>query len=147
MVGIPILVIPILAIPILAIVTPFWLSEERGENFTIVIEYNCMHGWCFNDHDVLNRFKWHDEQREKTCWIARVVVKKSGQVVCRRHCQPITMVAEVPNGYARWARTPLRWWCDQIPILVIPVLVIPILAIHPNRDPNFSNPSRLGSRF
>jgi hypothetical protein len=46
----------------------------------------------------------------------------------------------VPNAYARRARTPLRWWCDRIPILAIPILVIPILVIHPNRDPDFSDP-------
>jgi hypothetical protein len=46
----------------------------------------------------------------------------------------------VPNGYARRAHTPLRWWCDWIPILAIPILVIPILAIHPDRDPDFSDP-------
>jgi hypothetical protein len=36
---------------------------------------------------------------------------------------------DVPNGYARQACTPLRRWCDRIPILVIPILAIPILAI------------------
>jgi hypothetical protein len=36
---------------------------------------------------------------------------------------------DVPNGYAWRART------------------LPILAIHPDQDPDFSNPSRLGSRF
>jgi hypothetical protein len=54
---------------------------------------------------------------------------------------------DVPNGYARWARTPLRRWCDRIPILVIPILAIPILAIHPNWDPDSSDPSQSGSRF
>jgi hypothetical protein len=43
---------------------------------------------------------------------------------------------DVPNGYAWWACTPLRQWCDQILILVIPILVI-----HPDRDRDFSNPS------
>jgi hypothetical protein len=47
---------------------------------------------------------------------------------------------DVPNGYARRARTPLRRWCDRIPILAIPILAIPILAIHPDRDPDFSDP-------
>jgi hypothetical protein len=57
---------------------------------------------------------------------------------------------DVPNSYARRARTPLRRWCDRIPILVIlflaiPILAIhpdriPILAIHPDRDPDFSDP-------
>jgi hypothetical protein len=47
---------------------------------------------------------------------------------------------DVPNSYARRARTPLRRWCNRIPILAIP-----ILAIHPYWDPNFSNPSRSGS--
>ncbi len=42
---------------------------------------------------------------------------------------------DVPNGYAWWARTPLRQWCNRIPILAIP-----ILAVHPNRDPDFSDP-------
>jgi hypothetical protein len=37
----------------------------------------------------------------------------------------------VPKGYARQARTPLRRWCNRIPIL----------AIHPDQDPNFSDPS------
>jgi hypothetical protein len=40
-----------------------------------------------------------------------------------------------PNGYAWWARTPLRQWCNRIPILAIPILVI-----HPDQDPNFSDP-------
>jgi hypothetical protein len=44
---------------------------------------------------------------------------------------------DVPNGYARRARTPLRWWCDRIPIL----------AIHPDQNPDFSDPSRSWSRF
>jgi hypothetical protein len=37
---------------------------------------------------------------------------------------------DVPNSYAWRARTPLRRWCNRIPIL----------AIHPYRDPNFSDP-------
>jgi hypothetical protein len=44
---------------------------------------------------------------------------------------------DVPNGYSQWAHTPLRRWCNRIPIL----------AIHPNRDPDFSDPSLSGSRF
>jgi hypothetical protein len=43
---------------------------------------------------------------------------------------------DVPNGYARQACTPpLRRWCNRIPILAIL-----ILAIHPDRDPDFSDP-------
>jgi hypothetical protein len=49
---------------------------------------------------------------------------------------------DVPNGYAWQACTPLRRWCDWIPILAIW-----ILAIHPKRNPNFSDPSQSGSRF
>jgi hypothetical protein len=49
---------------------------------------------------------------------------------------------DVPNGYAQRARTPLRRWCDRIPILAIP-----ILAIHPDWDPDFSDPSQSGSQF
>jgi hypothetical protein len=36
---------------------------------------------------------------------------------------------DVPNSYARRACTPLRRWCDWIPILAIPILAIPILAM------------------
>jgi hypothetical protein len=43
---------------------------------------------------------------------------------------------DVPNGYVWWARTPLRQWCNWIPILAILILVI-----HPNRDPNFWDPN------
>jgi hypothetical protein len=49
---------------------------------------------------------------------------------------------DVPNSYAQRACTPLRQWCNRIPFLAIP-----ILAIHPDRDPNFSDPSRSGSQF
>jgi hypothetical protein len=52
-----------------------------------------------------------------------------------------------PNGYAWWACTPLRQWCDRIPILAILILAILISAIHPDWDPDFSDPSRSGSRF
>jgi hypothetical protein len=38
---------------------------------------------------------------------------------------------DVPNGYAWRARTPLRQWCNRIPIL----------AIHPDWDPDFSDPN------
>jgi hypothetical protein len=55
---------------------------------------------------------------------------------------PTNHNGDVPNSYARQACTPLRQWCNQIPILVIL-----ILAIHPDRDPDFSDPSRSGSRF
>jgi hypothetical protein len=55
---------------------------------------------------------------------------------------PTDHIGDVPNGYVRRARTPLRRWSDRIPILAIL-----ILAIHPDRDPDFSDPSRSGSRF
>jgi hypothetical protein len=61
-------------------------------------------------------------------WIARAAVKKSGQVVCRE-ASPTNHNGDVPNGYVRRAHTPLRQWCDQIPILVI----------HPNQDPNLGD--------
>jgi hypothetical protein len=54
---------------------------------------------------------------------------------------------DVPNGYARQACTPLRWWCDWILILATPILAILILVIHPDWDPDFSNPFHLGSWF
>jgi hypothetical protein len=44
---------------------------------------------------------------------------------------------DLPNSYAWWACTPLRRWCNWILIL----------AIHPDWDPNFSDPSQSGSRF
>jgi hypothetical protein len=52
---------------------------------------------------------------------------------------------DVPNGYAWRARTPLRQWCDWIPIFLILILAILILAIHPIGIPIlaisiFSNP-------
>jgi hypothetical protein len=54
---------------------------------------------------------------------------------------PTNHNGDVPNGYAQRARTPLRRWCNRIPILAIPILAIPILVIHHhNRDPDFSNP-------
>jgi hypothetical protein len=71
--------------------------------------------------------------------------RKIGQVVCKRRALLTDHNGDVPNGYAQWACTPLRQWCDRIPILAIPILAIlilaiPILAIHPNRDPDFSDP-------
>jgi hypothetical protein len=52
-----------------------------------------------------------------------------------QEASPTDHNGDVPNGYARQACTPLRQWCDRIPILAIP-----ILAIHPDRDPDFSDP-------
>jgi hypothetical protein len=87
-----------------------------------------------------------------------------------QEASPTDHNGDVPNGYAWWAHTPPRRWCNQIPILVIhpdwdPILVIhpdwdpilaihpdwdqilaihsdwdPILAIHPDRETDFSNP-------
>jgi hypothetical protein len=115
----PISAIPIFGILILAIVTPFWHDEERGENFTIVIEYNRMIGWCFNDHDVLNNgFQWltcqsgdayprplvitssgdrmEDMVRSTTRKFVGLQGQRSRKVVkwfaARRHRRPITMV-------------------------------------------------------
>jgi hypothetical protein len=59
-----------------------------------------------------------------------------------REASPTDHNGDVPNSYARWAHTPLRRWCNRIPILVIP-----ILAIHPDQDSNFSDPSQSGSQF
>jgi hypothetical protein len=55
-----------------------------------------------------------------------------------QEASPTDHNGDLPNGgYVQQARTCLRQWCDRIPILVI----------HPNWDPNFSDPSQLGSRF
>jgi hypothetical protein len=137
--------------PILAIVTPFWLGEERGDNFTIVIEFNRMHRWRFNDHDVINRFKWLKWQ----CCAIVITWCAVGENMldCKggsqekwssglREASPTDHNGDVPNGYVRRARTPLRWWCNWIPILAIP-----ILAIHPDWDPNFSDPNFSNPNF
>jgi hypothetical protein len=75
------------------------------------------------------------------CWIAKVAVKKKWSSGLQEEALLTDHNGDVPNGYARWAHTPLRQWCDRIPILAIPILAIPILAIHPDRDPDFSDPS------
>ncbi len=156
-VGIPISAISILAIPILAIVTPFRLSEEGWENFTIVIEYNCMHGWCFNDHDVLNGFQWLMTDMSKWQCCALVITwcaVGENVLVCKGGGQEkwsSGLREALPSNWSQWwcakyyvqqACTPLRWWCDWIPILAIP-----ILAIHLDQDHNFSNPSQPGNQF
>jgi hypothetical protein len=79
------------------------------------------------------------------CWIAKAAVKKKWSSGLQEEALLTDHNGDVPNGYAQWACTPLRQWCNRIPILVILILVIPILAIHPDRDPNFSDPSRSGS--
>jgi hypothetical protein len=75
------------------------------------------------------------------CWIAKAAVKKKWSSGLQEEALLTDHNGDVPNGYARWAHTPLRQWCDRIPILAIPILAIPILAIHPDRDPDFSDPS------
>jgi hypothetical protein len=86
------------------------------------------------------------------CWIAKVAVKEKWSSGLQEEALLTDHNGDVPNGYVWWAHTPLRQWCDRIPILAILILavlilVIPILAIHPNWDPNFSDPSQSGSRF
>ncbi len=74
-----------------------------------------------------------------------LVCKGSGQEKWSsglREASPTNHTGDMANGYLWQACTPLRQWCDRIPILVIP-----ILAIHPNRHPNLCNPSWLGSQF
>jgi hypothetical protein len=97
-----------------------------------------MHGWRFNDHDVLNMFKWPKWgccTVVITWWAAGENVldcKGGSQEKWSSGLQEALLTdhnGDVPNGYAPWACTPLRWWCDWIPILVIPILAIPILAI------------------
>jgi hypothetical protein len=78
----------------------------------------------------------------KMCWIAKAAVKKKWSSGLQEEALLTDHNGDVPNGYARWARTPLRQWCDRIPILAIL-----ILAIHPDWDPDFSDPSQSGSQF
>jgi hypothetical protein len=81
------------------------------------------------------------------CWIAKAAVKKKWSSGLQEEALLTDHNGDVPNGYARWARTPLRQRCNRIPILAIPILAIPISVILPDRDPDFSDPSRSGSRF
>jgi hypothetical protein len=79
------------------------------------------------------------------CWIAKAAVKKKWSSGLQEEASLTDHNGDVPSGYARWAHTPLRQCCNRIPILAIPILAIPILAIpilaiHPDRDPNFSDP-------
>jgi hypothetical protein len=41
-----------------------------------------------------------------------------------REALPTDHNGDVPNGYALRARTPLRRWCNRIPILAIPILAM-----------------------
>jgi hypothetical protein len=64
------------------------------------------------------------------CWIARAAVSQEKWSSGLREGLLTNHNGDVPNGYVWWACTPLRQWCKWILIL----------AIHPNRDPNFSDP-------
>jgi hypothetical protein len=57
-----------------------------------------------------------------------------------KEASPTDHNGDVPNGYAWSACTPLRRWCNRIPILAI-------LVIHPNQDPNVNDPSQSRSQF
>jgi hypothetical protein len=74
------------------------------------------------------------------CWIAKAAVKKKWSSCLQEEALLTDHNGDVPNGYALWDCTPLRQWCNRIPILAI-------LAIHPDWDPNFSDPSQSGSQF
>jgi hypothetical protein len=78
------------------------------------------------------------------CWIAKAAVKEKWSSGLQEEALLTDHNGDVPKW---WARTPLRQWCNRIPILAITILAIPILAIHPDPDPDFSYPSRSGSRF
>jgi hypothetical protein len=116
--------------------TPNRRCRQTNEYRTIMGKAYYIKWWQDGGHG-----QKHDD---KMCWIAKAAVKKSGQVVCkRRHCLLTDHNGDVPNGHAWWACTPLRQWCDRIPILAIPILAILILVIHPN----FGDPSQSGSWF
>jgi hypothetical protein len=140
------LAILILAILILAIVTPFWLGKERGWVQLQHVQMMFQWPWCpqwvsSNDQHVevaMLRSCDHVVCSGRKC--VGMQGRRSRKVVKwfagGMHALPTDHNGDVPNGYAWQAQTPLRWWCDWIPILAIPILVI-----HPDRDPIFSDPN------
>jgi hypothetical protein len=58
-------------------------------------------------------------------WIAKAAVKKKWSSGLQEEALLTDHNGDVPNGYAWWACTPLRQWCDRNPDF---------------SDPDFSNP-------